>query len=182
MEEKILLQKLRDGNVDMYQHLFDEYYNWLCNYLYKLSGNKDLAEDLVQDVMLNIWEKRKVLVISTSLKNYLFKSSHNQFLMHVRKERKNKTLLDEIRWDLVAQEHQNYFFTEKAESDKNLEKLQSLIAMLPPKCREIFVKSKIHNVKYKDIAEGLGISIKTVEGQMSKALNHLRQNVHNFFL
>lgn len=180
MKEDILLRKLREGDLNAYQFLFNKYYNWLYNYLLKLSSDDQLSQDLVQDTMLRIWEKRKVLVITSSLKNYLFKSCHNQFLMHLRKEKRNKTLLDQMRWEIVFDVYQNNLDIE--ESDSRFEKLQALIEMLPPRCREVFIQGKLQNKKYKHIAEDMGISIKTVETQMSKALSYLRQHAHLFLL
>jgi len=180
MNEDILLKKLREGDLSAYQFLFDEYYGWLCNYLFKLSGDHQLSEDLTQDTMLRIWEKRKVLIITSSLKNYLFKSCHNQFLMHLRKEKRNKSLLDQVRWEVVFDVYQEKLNTE--ESDSRFEKLQTLVEMLPPRCREVFIQGKLQNKKYRHIAEDMGISVKTVEAQMSKALSYLRQHAHLFLL
>jgi len=180
MKQDILLKKLREGDLSAYQFLFDEYYTWLYNYLLKLSCDPQLSEDLTQDTMLHIWEKRKALVITTSLKNYLFKSCHNQFLMHLRKEKRNRTLLDQIRWEAVFEVYQDNMDSE--ESDSRFEKLQVLIEMLPPRCREVFIQGKLQNKKYRHIAEDMGISVKTVEAQMSKALSYLRQHAHNLLL
>lgn len=180
MEEKKLLKKLRLGQQEAYRFIFEKYYEWLCNYLLKLTGDRQLSEDLVQECLLNIWDKRKTLIISTSIKNYLFRSCHNQFLMHLRKEKKNKVLLDEIRWTTVFEVYQENLSRQQKEAQ--ITKLNALLEALPPRCREVFVRGKLHELRYKDIAEEMGVSVKTVENQMAKAMNFLREHAHMFML
>lgn len=175
MEEPQLIEKLRQGEIQAYEYLFDQYYDWLCNYIFQLSGDRNLSKDIVQDVMVRIWEKKKQITIKGSLKGYLFKSCHNQFLQQLRKQKKQPDLLDKIRWDAI---YESYF--EQKEDDtylnSTLVKLEELIDKLPPKCKEIFIMNKLERRKYREIAQDMGISIKTVENQMSKALRIIREN------
>ncbi len=177
MEQEKLLHKLRDGDLKAYALVFDKHYAWLCNYVFKLSHDRALSEDIVQDVFLKIWEQKKTINISSSLKNYLFKSCHNQFLMHVRREKVHRDMLDNIRWDLLFDR-----YTDESEYNSKREKLFELLEKLPPRCREIFVKNKLENRKYREIATEMQISIKTVESQMSKALHFLKQHATTFLL
>lgn len=177
MDQKKLIKKLRQGKAKAYKHLFSEYYDWLCNYIFNLCGDRSLSEDIVQETMTKLWEKRKTILITSSLKNYLFKSCHNQFLQHIRKEKMQFDTLDKIRWDAIAEttlENDNY--------DYKMDKLIKLIDQLPPRCKEVFVKNKLENKKYREIAIDMDISIKTVEKQMSKALLFLKQNATSFIL
>ena len=175
MKEKILIENLKKGDVDAYEYLFNEYYDWLCNYIFKLSGNRSLSKDVVQETMIKIWEKRHQIIIKTSLKAYLFKSCHNQFLQQLRKDKKKPDLLDKIRWNVI---YDTYF--EQKEEDIHMgfavQKLEELIDRLPPKCKEIFIMNKLERRKYSEIAQDMGISIKTVENHMSKALRIIREN------
>nr|WP_299388060.1 RNA polymerase sigma-70 factor [Allomuricauda sp.] len=175
MDEKVLIANLKQGEVSAYEYLFKEYYDWLCNYIFQLSGNRSLSKDIVQEVILNFWEKRSQLTVKGSLKAYLFRACHNQFLMHIRKEKKRPDLLDKLRWDTI---YNSYF--EVKEEDSQLipvmQKLEELMDKLPPKCKEIFIMNKLERRKYREIAEDMGISIKTVENQMSKALRIIREN------
>ncbi|WP_246139851.1 RNA polymerase sigma factor [Flagellimonas hymeniacidonis] len=179
MKEEILLENLRKGNVDAYEYLFNEYYDWLCNYIFKLCGDRSMSKDVVQEIMIKLWEKKGQLSIKGSLKGYLFKSCHNQFLQQLRKEKKQPDLLDKIRWDTI---YESYF--ELKEDDayfkSALLKLDELIDKLPPKCKEIFIMNKLERRKYREIALDMGISVKTVENQMSKALRIIRENASVF--
>lgn len=178
MKEKELLEKLRIGDATAYKYLFDEYYNWLCNYVYNLCNDRSLSEDIVQDAIVNFWNKRERLLVTVSLKNYLFRTCHNQFLQYIRTKKIEFDFLDTIRWESIAE---IYTEDEKIKEDR-LDKLKLLIDELPPRCKEIFVKNKLEKRKYKEIAFDMNISIKTVENQMSKALHFLKENASYFML
>ncbi len=179
MKEEKLLNKLKNGERSAYKYLFSEYYSWLCNYVFNLTKNKSLSEDLVQEIFMNLWEKREQLNIKSSIKNYLFKSCHNQFLQYVRKEKVRIDFLNSVRWEVLFESYDNE--SQRLHEEK-LEKLNSLINELPPRCKEIFVKSKLQKKKYREIASELNISIKTVENQMSKALHFLKENATSILL
>jgi len=178
MSTQELLHKLREGDRSAFKFLFITYYDYLFNYIYKLSGDEAVAEDVVQEVMIRIWEKKAQIKINTSVKSYLFKACHNQFLMHLRKEKKRLDLLDKIRWDVLFEVHGN----DNEQYESRVMKLRSLINDLPPRCKEIFVRSKFEKKKYKEIASELGISIKAVEAQMTKALHFLREHASTLLL
>lgn len=177
MNDKKLIGRLRKGSPKAYQYLFSEYYDWLCNYIFKLCKDRSLSEDIVQDAMVALWEKRNTIMITSSLKNYLFKTCHNQFLQHIRSQKVQFDTLDKIRWDVISEAT-----LEDDLFDFRMQKLNRLIDQLPPRCKEIFIQSKLEKKKYKEIALDMGISIKTVENQMSKALHFLRVNATTFML
>jgi RNA polymerase sigma-70 factor (ECF subfamily) len=179
MTEKNLVNELKEGKEQAYQIIFSKYYEWLCNYIYKLSNNYQLSEDIVQDVFVKLWEKRESIVIKSSLKNYLFKVCHNQFLQHLRKEKIKLDFLDSVRWDVL---YEIYNTDEEQVLQTKINALRSLIDKLPPKCKEVFVKGKLEGKKYKEIAIDMNISIKTVEAQMSKALHFFRKQTISLLL
>jgi len=178
MDNKNFLKRLREDDAAAYTILFNAYYDWLCNYIYGLSRNRALSEDLVQDTLIKFWEKRKEVKITTSLKSYLFKACHNQFLLHLRQNKVKVDLLDTIHWEILAQARAKQPIVQTTK----LERLHSLIAKLPPRCREVFILNKLESRKYREIAEDLDISIKTVENHMSKALNFMREHATSFLL
>lgn len=175
MTDTQLKKNLKLGHKLAYKFLFDEYYDWLCNYLFKLSGNRSLSKDLVQEVMIKFYEGRHKIKVETNLKSYLFTMCHNHFLNHVRGNKKRPDLLDRIQWTVI---YENYFEA-KVEDDSfesEFKKLEDLLEKLPQKCREIFILNKLEKRKYKEIAQDMGLSIKTVESQMSRALRIIREN------
>lgn len=177
MKEQKVISGLRKGHSKAYRYLFSEYYDWLCNYIFKLCHDRHLAEDIVQSAMVTLWEKRKTIMITSSLKNYLFKTCHNQFLLHLRSQKVRFDELDKIQWDVISEATM-----EQDVKELKLKKLNDLINELPPRCKEIFIQNKLQKRKYKEIALNLGISVKTVENQMSKALHFLRANATSFML
>jgi len=177
LKEKELIIELKKGSSKAYEQIFSEYYTWLCNYVFQLCNNRSLAEDVVQEVIINFWERREAIVISSSLKNYLFKSCYNKFIQHLKSSKINFDRLDEVKWDIISENN-----IDNNINEIRLEKLNSLINKLPLRCRQIFVQNKIHKMKYKEIALEMGISIKTVENQMSKALHFIRENALTTFI
>ena len=178
MVEDKLINKLKEGEDTAYQILYDTYYSWLCNYIFKLCQNRKISEDIVQESFLNLYLKRHKIEITSSLQNYLFRCCHNQFLQHLRKQKIKFDILDEMKWETIAESMDS----SKQEKEDKLKQLHQLIDELPPRCKEIFVKNKLEKIKYKDIAAEMDISIKTVENQMSKALKHLRKHANLFLL
>ncbi len=177
MNEEKLINGLRKGKAKAYRHLFSEYYDWLCNYIFNLCNDRSLAEDIVQDALVGLWNKRRSVIITTSLKSYLFKTCHNQFLQHIRSQKIKFDTLDKIRWEVISEAT-----LEDDLYDFRMERLNKLIDQLPPRCKEIFIQNKLEKKKYKEIALDMGISVKTVENQMSKALHFLRTNATTFML
>ncbi|UGU17422.1 RNA polymerase sigma-70 factor [Sinomicrobium kalidii] len=156
-----------------FEKLFKRYYAWLCHYVTKLSGDPDLAEDLVQEVFIKLWESRYYITVRTSFKHYLFKACHRRFLQYVREEKKENNLLNTLKWETL--------YDLQAEGPQHMSvKIQAVrqaIDQLPPKCKEAFLLSRYNQLKYREIAEEMGISIKTVEIHISKALVLLKQNI-----
>ncbi|WP_299261074.1 sigma-70 family RNA polymerase sigma factor [uncultured Aquimarina sp.] len=165
--EKLLIEGLIAGNQKSYKVIFNQYYQWLCTYVYKLSNNTAFSEDLVRNAMLRLWEK-----------NHLFRSCHNEFLMHLRKLKKEIDLLDELKWKALFE-----LYTEKEErqQEANWLKLENSIEQLPEKCREVFKLSRLEQKRHKEIAKILGISTKTVEVHITRALRFLKTNISGFF-
>jgi len=161
--------------------VFEEYYNTLCNYAYAFIRDKDTCEDIVQEIFLRIWEKKRDIVLSVSIRYYLFTAVRNNCLTYLKLEKKaarvsveNEDLLVEIP-ELEKDPDQ---------ASDYLSQVTKAIALLPPKCKDVFLMSRFNNYSYKEIAEILGISVKTVENQIGKALKILRDFVkqHKLFV
>jgi len=138
-----LIEGLKQGDKNAYNFLFTEHYVNLCNYIYSVSKNRPLAEDIVQEVFIKLWEKREMLNIKTSIKSYLYKASHNQFLQHLRKEKNRLDFIERSKLDLLSL----VYIEDESTTNLYTKKLDALIKDLPPKCKTVFLKSKIEKKK-----------------------------------
>jgi len=148
--------------------VFDKHYDYIRNYLYYLSGDIVLAEDLSQDVFLQIWEERAKINRDT-VRSYLFTVAKNLYFKYYRRQNVKLNFVNSL-----AKEDNNEspeFILELKEFDK---KLQLVLAEIPDKTRAIFLMSRIDSMSYKEIAVNLEISEKAVEKHMTKALRIVR--------
>lgn len=158
-------------NTDWFKNIFNKYYENIRNYIYFLSGDMDVAEDLVQDVFMKLWEKKDTINDET-IKPLLYRIARNlYFNLHKR----NAVDIKFINNTGGKIEHESPdYLLEMKEFDV---KLQKAISNLPEHCRTIFLMSRIDELKYQEIADRFKISIKAVEKQISKALKLLRENI-----
>ena len=134
----------------------------------------NLAQDIVQDAFLNFWKKRKKLTDEVNLKSYLFTSVRNKALEHIRR---NKMMLDHEE-SIRINELLRHEIEDESEKYVRLEQIHKAILTLPEKCRQVFSLSKINGLSYAEISEHLGISVKTVENQVVRALQLLREKLN----
>ncbi len=167
-------QKSNQRKVDekYLQSLFTEHFRNLCLFARQYINDIEKCEDIVQDVFLNIWEKGELTDSESQVKGYLFTSVKNRCLNYIRDHKKFT----------FSQEFPQYGSADSSRIEyAELEKvLTSAIESLPEKCRGIFQMSRFKEMKYQEIAETLGLSVKTVEAQMSKALRILRERLSSY--
>jgi len=172
-EELFIVKKMIDGDIDSFKYFFDRYYNDLCNFVHVYLHDQVLSEEIVQDIFVYFWENREKLKINTSVKSYLFSASKFKSLNLLRDTKTQKKIVEKIgRIDPIqTHEHESSYI----DTDEFRKILDSAVDQLAPKCREIFLLSKQKELSNKEIAEQLGISVKTVENQMTIALKKLRE-------
>jgi len=163
----------------MFEKLFKHYYERLCRYANDIVNDADEAEDVVQQSMIAIWEKRNTLQITVSLKSYLYRSVHNTAL--------NKIRHRNVRRSYAGEQSNGFEQGEETTADtlsgKELgHQIQVAINHLPEQCRMVFKLSRFSEMKYSEIADHLGISPKTVENHMGKALKLLRKQLKDFLI
>lgn len=169
----LFVNRLQKGDKKAFVELIDKYNQRLYGYALSLTNDHTQAQDILQNVFLKTWEKRKKLGIHSSVQNYLFKSVYNEFINQYKKKRSTMIL------------EQKYFQAlEKAISiqneesmDKIMTKISEEIKQLPPKCQQIFILSKKEGLTNIEISEYLNVSIKTVEAQITKAYGLLRERL-----
>ncbi|WCT11041.1 RNA polymerase sigma-70 factor [Mucilaginibacter jinjuensis] len=175
MNEKQLTAGLF-GEVE-FETLFKAHFKELHAYAFSFLKDWDKAEEVVQGLFLKLWEKRELPEMHTSIRSYLYKAAYHDCLNLIRREK-------------VHQQYQSRTaFAMKDESDNAANtiylrdvqsKLSAALNKLPEKCRTVFHLSRFEELKYRQIADELGISIKTVETQMGKALKILRGEMREF--
>ncbi|MDP4205146.1 MAG: RNA polymerase sigma-70 factor [Bacteroidota bacterium] len=171
-----LALKNRDDEM-AFEAIFKTYYRYLCLLAMHYLRDSAESEEVVEDVFLLLWEKRKEIVIRSSLRNFLFSSVKNRCINIIEHEKvKNNYRRHQM-------EAQNEAIIRYSENDfpeiDAFKKIEDCIASLPEKRREIFVLSRQKGLKYKEIANQLNISVKTVETQMGLALKQLRNQLRD---
>ncbi len=174
-EENKLYQNIQQGDTTAFEKLFKMYYSYLCNFATKIIEDDVAAEEIVQDFFVRFWERRADISIETSFKNYLFRSVKNLCLNHI----KHNNIKLQHAQTVIAESEASDFNDHFVEVDLAADIAKS-IEELPEKRREIFRLSREEGLKYREIAEKLNISIKTVEAQMSLAIKHLRDKLKKY--
>lgn len=177
-DENDLSQALRRGDESAFDVIFRRWYEPLCRYAGRLAdGDMDEAEDLVQQTFVKLWEHRTRIDVSWSLKAYLYKTVHNASLNRLRSLKVQSKYVD-----FTAQQPDNMMTQPDDTSPELIERFRRAMDALPPQCRHIFELSRFESLKYREIADQLGISIKTVETQMGKALRMLRLQLVDYLV
>jgi RNA polymerase sigma-70 factor (ECF subfamily) len=171
-----LIEKIvQEDDHGAYKQLYELYYHRLFQFAYSITRSKESAEEIVSDVFIKIWLKRKTLAEISNKHLYLYISIKNQSFNYLAKNRKNETFsLDEC----VVEIQSIYFDPEQLLiTEEMLKRIHSAINQLPPKCQLIFKLIKEDGLRYKEVAELLGLSIKTIENQMAVALRKLEHSI-----
>ena len=173
-DDKKLLSEIRNNLEGAFDVLFRKYYKNLTYFAIKIVKNRDIAEEVVQDLLVNFWEKRQQLVPNVSLKAYLFRAVFNN-CVHYNKNEKRFEKTDISFANDLSNDFDNLMEQSELET-----RIYQLIEQLPTECRKIFKLSRFEELKNKEVADQLNISIKTVETQMSRALKYLRLNLSDY--
>jgi len=173
-DDKRLVLQLNNNKVEAFDTLFHKYCEKLFRFSFSLLKNKEDAQEIVQEVFLRIWKKREEIDSAKSFKSFLFSISYN-------------LVVDQLRLRLKDQEYRkflvHYFESESFELrndldyDKIVVQLRDAVEELPHKRKQIYTLSRKLGLSNKEIAARLGISIKTVENQITLALKHLKTSL-----
>lgn len=173
MDERELLDRLRRGDNAAFEAIFRQWYAPLVATTAALLRDRGPAEEVVQDVLLELWRRRETLTFEQSVRAYLFQAARNRALNYLRRERVETRGEPTIAATMPTPEPAD---SEVREAEVRVA-IEAAIAGLPDRCREVFELSRIQGLKYSEIATELGISVKTVEAQMGKALRVMREKL-----
>ncbi|NDV45597.1 RNA polymerase sigma-70 factor [Paludibacter sp. 221] len=180
MQDKQLIEKIRLGDMKAFRLLFDNYYALMCAVAYEYVRDDHASRNIADDVMLNVWEKRKELEISVSIKSYLLRAVRNRSIDFIRK---NKSETSAVNYDEIQEKD---CFTPDEELFERIlllelqNKINDITDTMPPETRKVFMMSRYEDKTYNQIAEELNISINTVKYHIKQALGILRSGLKEF--
>ncbi|MCJ0743165.1 RNA polymerase sigma-70 factor [Pedobacter montanisoli] len=166
-------------NDSAFEQLFKANYKALHAYAHMILKDEETAEEIVQSMFLKLWEKRYLLETQNSVKAYLYRCIYNDSLNFLKHEKVKVKYQD---FTVHTMDTHSLSASHKIELSELQNQLKKALNELPEQCRTIFQLSRFEELKYKEIAEQLGISIKTVENQMGKALKILRSKLVDFMV
>lgn len=176
------IQNIGGNNIDwnsFFQSIYKTYYSRLCVFAYGFLQNENDAEEIVQNVMLKLWEQKDKINEIENMQAYLFRSVKNQCLNFIKRNKLADVYKIEAWKELKDLEEQTMSSTTEADNETQIKQLKSLIETLPERCQEVLRMSKFEGLKNKEIAEELDISLKAVEANISRAFSIIRKNFHN---
>ena len=173
-EDKYLFDKVKNQNCKKsFELLFDKYYSPLCNFTYLFIKDKNICEEVVSDVFVNIWLKRHQIEIQKELKYYLYRSTKNQLIATIRKQKPTTSINNR---EIVESDIINSLSPEALLLKKELNtKINELFDDLPKQAGLVLRLKKIDGLKYSEISELLGISEKTVENHITNAIKRIKK-------
>lgn len=171
-----LVRLLQKGNVAAFDSLFAIYSVRLYGFALKYLKNETDAQELVQEVFIKVWENRKSLKSELSFRSYLFTISFNNIRKHFNKKATALRYLESLHNDAFPQSPETL---DNEDYESLMLRINSLIDEMPPRRREIFIKSKMEGKSSKQIAAELGISSGTVDNHISEAIHQLRSQLKN---
>lgn len=178
MDDFILISKIKVGNQSALDSLFNKYHQSLLHFAFLQLSNKELAEEVVSDVFLKVWIKRDKIAIRSSVKAYLYAITRNTIYdYHSGKPTAFTELTDQHYQALHTIDNPEKMLLYKEMNSS----INNVINELPGECRKIFLMNRNDGLKYKEIAEVLDISVRTVENQMGKALRIIRNSLAYIF-
>lgn len=163
-----LLRQIREGNQTAFKGLFDTYFTPLCRFIYYQTNDREASEELTLDIFTYLWDNRATFEIKLSVKAYLFQAARNRAINWLRQQ-KATVSIDAIDHSDLATD------VSALETEELYQLIRAAVLNLPDRCREVFTLSRNENLTNKEIAHQLGISVKTVEAQITLALKRIRK-------
>lgn len=177
-EELFILQQMIAGDEHALKYFFDTYYDDLCNFANTYLHDETLSEDIVQEIFIHFWENRASLQLISSVKAYLYTASKNRSLNQLRNQKNQHRIIDELadKADSTTLDSNRYL-----EAAELRQLIQKAIESLPPQCRRVYELSRDAALSHQEIASQLGISMKTVENQITIAIRKIREFLRPYY-
>lgn len=173
------IQNIGGNNIDwdsFFQSIYKTYYSRLCVFAHSFLQDEDEAEEIVQNVILKLWEQRGKINEIDNMPAYLYRSVRNHCLNAIKHNKISNIYKTEVWNELKDIEIQATGSISEEEEEKQIKQLKNAIETLPERCQEVLKMSKFEGLKNKEIAEELNISLKAVEANISRAFSLIRKN------
>lgn len=179
-----LLSKVKESNQTAFEVIFLRFYAELCAYAQTILGNKDVSEEIVQEIFVKFWETRETIIIKSSLKGYLFRTVHNYCLNQIESWKVKEQYVTSTSNAYYNNIHNipfsgDYPIANLITQELN-KQIKDSIEALPDQCREVFLLIRIKGLSYNQVAEKLNISVNTVKTQMSRAISKLKDHLKEY--
>lgn len=178
LEDKILLSFVQKGKTEAFRALYERYWETLYVHARAMTFCEDTAKDIVQELFVELWDKKENLIIQISLKAYLYRAVRNKVLNTYAQHKIHEKYVSALaQYNEVGENRTDHLLRENLVK----ERIDEEISALPGKMRQIFEMSRNENKTHKEIAEELNISDKTVKKQVSNALKILKSKLAYVF-
>ena len=174
-----LMQEIKADNMIAFDILYKKYSKRLYKFGFSILKSQEEAENLIQDVFLNLWENRDKVVKDSSIKYYLFTIAYNSAISIIRKKVRETHFIEKLK---LLQEIYEKPVNIEFEYNELTNKLDDIINKLPQRQKEVYLLHRVEGLKYFEIAERLHISVNTIENHMSRALKTIRKKLGNYSL
>lgn len=168
--------KIMEGDEAAFNRFIEYYSSRLYHYAFALIGQKESAEEIVSDVFIEVWRNRKDLSKIVNMDAWIQTITYRKSISYLRKETGKSELsfeeVDDFIFDPVSSPD------EKMISNEEMAKINAAIQQLPPKCKHVFYLAKMEGLPYKEIAEMLNISVKTINNHIAFALESVAKSLH----
>jgi RNA polymerase sigma-70 factor (ECF subfamily) len=169
----LIFRRIKEGDRLTFQQFFETHYKEMVNYCYKITRNEVISEEVVQEIFINLWERREIIELKSALTSYLYSAIKKRSINYLKNELpKQQSQVDTE--TLEGMQDTAASLDDTDDTDKLEEFITNAVNNLPEKCREIFILSRYAGLTYQEIADELEISTKTVENQITIALRKLR--------
>lgn len=172
-----LITAVQSGDKDSFASIYRLFFGSLCDFTFYLTKDEEIAKELVQDTFLSIWEQRKEWAPQGTIRSYLFKAAKNRSLDYLKHQKVVR------KWEKTSHDQANPYSQNDNDQLSQAELIKAIdkqVDKLPQKCKIIFIMSRQQGLTYREIAEIQGVSIKTVETQIGRALKKLRESLQDY--
>jgi RNA polymerase sigma-70 factor (ECF subfamily) len=180
-KDKRIIKGIRNSEIEAFEELFDVYYDSLCIVAQRFVRSKQVAEEIVDDLFLHLWEIRKKLEVRDNLDSYLYRATYNRCISWIRKNSKERFLSGDLAFsseDKILNIPDTSTSPLSCLMNKELRnKIDDAINQLPEKCRQIFILSREFDLTYQEVAQQLNLSKNTIKTQLKIALKKVRDKL-----